>query len=384
MRIEGTALRTLENFYSLIRVGAPFDGVANLGQTVTIQYNPNLRDLYGLHNLAIFNSDSVFGGLTGVFGECGVLSDSLLRSGNVTWGLCQYPTYFVDQGSQGVYSTNPFAAGPCAVTEQCPQGLTTTDSPLQNNRKAYGICQVLRKGKPYDGGLLIPEYGAIWSNAINKPVVQYRCVPSVLTLLADIYNTKNTGSFFALATARGFADQLISPASRVTVFAPEDYAIHLQFGGLTNLLGSPTLADTAVQIAITGGTVPTPVYTKLYKGLELSTDSCLIPPSYQCRKLWVEGGIDVPYPALLTPECQKLLAGSVTGRVPFGSPTIYTQPFYPSVPLAWIARCVVPPTQALYTVTNVSSAWPDWEAKLESPPLKAANGVVYITSKVLL
>ena len=230
MRVEGTALRSLDNLAALVRVGAPFDGAANTGQTLTVQNNPNLRDLFGLQNLAVLAGDSSLGGLAGSFGECGALSDGLLRSGNVTWGLCQLPTYFVDQGSAGTFATAPQPAGPCAVEGQCPNGLRTTDGPLANNLKAYGTCVYKRKD------LFTGEY------------VSWRCQPTVRTLLEDRL-LLGAGDFARVAAARGFADELAAPSSHLWVKAPGDYELW-RMGGVAALLADPARADAVVRDAL--------------------------------------------------------------------------------------------------------------------------------------
>ena len=73
--------------------------------------------------------------------------------------------------------------------------------------------------------------------------MQYRCVPSALTVLADVYETKVTGAFFALATAMGFSDVLSSPSSRLTVFAPSDFAFHDQYGGLPPVVSDSSKSE---------------------------------------------------------------------------------------------------------------------------------------------
>lgn len=346
MRIESTALESLENFASLIRVGAPLDGATNVGQTLTIQYNPNLRDLWGLQNLAVLAPDSSLGGLSGSFGECGSISDLLVRSGNVTWGLCQFPTYFIDQGSQGTFTVNPVPAGPCAVAEQCPQGLRTTDAPLRNNLRAHGTCALIAK--------------------------QLKCVPTVLTLLSITY-AKRTGSFYNLARARGWADELASPSSALTVFAPSDFAL-MELGGVRSLLNAAegAVADRLLRRAVGGGDAKD---AKIWKALEkgahvLRNADCLahggvndgVNDGGRCERqgVWVEGG------ALPAGLCGK--RPSVIGRTPFGSPVVTTYPCLKG-----------------WSVSNTSLWWPAWSAKIVGGlGSKASNGVVYTTDNALL
>ena len=298
--ISKTAIKDLLNFYSLMRVGAqlslPFEiltddynPLAWRGQRMVIVDNPFLTTLDGLQNLYLIAlpgdnnaKGSDFGGLIGDFGPCGFLSTESLKEGlpvgvapleppnlvifqrNRTYGLCHYPTDFIDQGNAGTYTSYPTftesnkGEGPCRPgIEVCTGSVRAINQgtwwwpPASNNygflidgigtfgnrntNLMYRTCQVYQNGKPLYGLPPVPGLGGLAQSVLpqirGNAYRSYVCAPTAMTILSNVV-ANQLGSYFELALASGLEDTLSSVASRVTVMAPTDYAIHRTFGGI--------------------------------------------------------------------------------------------------------------------------------------------------------
>ena len=475
--IRGTAIKTLWNFWSLMRVGAPLDlpfeliplpsnsyaNIASRGQPVVIRDNPFLTTLDGLQNLYLLalpgdnnETGSDFGLLVGDFGPCGFLSTQSLLEGirpmatpevppglvffqrNRTYGLCHYPSDFIDEGNAGTFNSLPFANG----TGPCRPGIVNCEDTTravnqgswwwppssvnygfvfdgqgtfgsQQTNHLFRMCQVFQNGSPLYGLPPVPGVGGLAEAVVPQLRVNayrsYVCAPTAFTALNNVF-ANQLGSFFKLALATGLEDVLSSPASRVTVMAPTDYALQRTFNGVgggvgfgtAGLLSSEEFARKVARYAVgfavqplsgagdararegVFGTLGLPFGGRLKPGLAISTLDCAL-PNFECEPLWVFAA----KAAELSPFSRSC---NLVGR-PFGDAEL-------SLPGRAVGhgvqpkRCVAPSYGYAPWVTNTTKG-PDfewvqrerlrvhdaptaaWNSDVSLPEISCANGVVY-------